>query len=132
LIIGMTYLGLAFERLPLLLAWTVVTGLTFLLFFYMVQIHVSSQRAGSVLGSSIAMPLLFVGGNFFPFEMMPSWMATVGRWTPNGWALIQFKELLYGRADAGSIALAFAGVLALGLILFLIAERRLRKRFAPQ
>lgn len=132
LAIGMTYLGMAYFRLPLLLAWTVATGLNFLLCFYLVQIHVSSQRAGSVLGSSIAMPLLFVGGNFFPFEMMPSWMASVGRWTPNGWALMQFKEMLYGRADAGSIALAFAGVLGLGLILFLIAERRLRKRFAPQ
>jgi ABC-2 type transport system permease protein len=132
LTIGMAYLGLSFGRLPLLLTWTVVTGLTFLLFFYMIQIHVSSQRAGSVLGSSIAMPLLFVGGNFFPFEMMPAWMATVGRWTPNGWALMQFKDFLYGRADANSIALAFAGVVALGLVLFLIAERRLRKKFAPQ
>ena len=84
------------------------------------------------MANAIAMPLLFVGGNFFPFEMMPTWMATVGRWTPNGWALMQFKEMLYGRSDAGSIALAFAGVLGLGLILFLIAERRLRKRFAPQ
>jgi ABC-type multidrug transport system permease subunit len=132
LIIGMGYLGLAFIRLPLLLAWAVATGLTFLLFFYMVQIHVSSQRAGSVLGSSIAMPLLFVGGNFFPFEMMPAWMATLGKWTPNGWALIQFKDILYGRADAGSITLALAGVVVLGLVLFLVAERRLRKRFAPQ
>jgi ABC-type multidrug transport system permease subunit len=132
LIIGMSYLELAFVRLPLLLAWAVATGLTFVLFFYLVQIHVSSQRAGSVLGSSIAMPLLFVGGNFFPFEMMPAWMATLGKWTPNGWALIQFKEILHGRADASSIALALVGVVVLGLVLFLVAERRLRKKFAPQ
>ncbi|CAN5307422.1 hypothetical protein BH10PLA2_BH10PLA2_29770 [soil metagenome] len=132
LIIGMTYLGLAFFRLPLLLAWSVATGLIFLMLFYLVQIHVSSQRAGSLVGNAIAMPLLFVGGNFFPFEFMPAWMAKLGKWTPNGWALAQFKDMLHGKSDSGSIALAFAGVVGFGLVLFLLTERRLRKKFAPQ
>jgi len=129
LVSGMLYLGLPLTKLPLMLAWAVGSGLLFLLLLQLIQLHASSQRAASVLTNSIAMPLLFIGGCFFPFEVMPDWMAAVGRWTPNGWALEHLKNILYGREEVTSLAAAFAAVAVLGAGLFLLSEWRLRRVF---
>ena len=39
---------------------------------------------------------------------MPAWMARIGRWTPNGWALGHLKDILDGRENAMILGLAFA------------------------
>jgi ABC-type multidrug transport system permease subunit len=130
LLAGMLYLGLPLTKLPLLLAWSVCSGLLFLLILQLIQMHASSQRAAGVLTNSIAMPLLFIGGSFFPFEVMPEWMATIGTWTPNGWALAHLKEILSGREVLGRLGAAFAAVITIGSVLFMWSERRLRVVFA--
>jgi ABC-type multidrug transport system permease subunit len=130
LVIGMAYLGLPLIRLPLALVWVVSAGIGFLLFLIVIQLHASSQRAGSVLSNSIVMPLLFMGGSFFPFESMPAWMAAVGRWTPNGWALAHLKDILFGRENSATLAAAWVALALAGTILFLVSERRLRRGFA--
>jgi ABC-2 type transport system permease protein len=127
---GMLYLGLPLAKLPLLLAWAVCSGLVFLLLLQMIQLHASSQRAASVLTNSIAMPLLFLGGSFFPFEAMPDWMAAIGRRTPNGWALEHLKTILYGQEQVTTLAAAFAVTFVIGAGLFVWTEWRLRRVFA--
>jgi len=130
LLAGMIYLSLPLTKLPLLLCWSVCSGLTFLLMLQLIQMYASSQRAGSVLTNSIAMPLLFVGGSFFPFEFMPAWMAAIGRYTPNGWALAKLKDILAGRETVATLALAFAVIAVIGAVLFFLNLRRLRGVFA--
>ena len=130
LLAGMIYLGLPLITLPLLLCWSVCSGLTFLLMLQLIQMYASSQRAASVLTNSIAMPLLFVGGSFFPFEFMPAWMAAIGRFTPNGWALAKLKDILAGRETVATLALAFAAIAVIGAVLFFLNLRRLRGVFA--
>lgn len=127
LVIGQLYYELPLSRLPLAAFWATLSGLTMLLFFIAIQLHCSSQRAGSILTNSVVMPLLFIGGSFFPFEVMPQWMATVGRWTPNGWALAHLKDILFGRESFVSLAVACVGMLLAGTVLLLFGERRLRR-----
>jgi ABC-type multidrug transport system permease subunit len=129
LLAGMLYLGMPLLRLPLVLAWAVFSGVVFVQFLLVLQMLSSSQRAGTVLASSIIMPLLFMGGSFFPFEVMPDWMAGVGRRTPNGWALSRVKEMLFEPVDPVGVGADFAVLLVLGLALFFLGERRLRRVF---
>lgn len=82
-----------------------------------------------MLSNSIVMPLLFLGGSFFPFEAMPAWMAAIGRWTPNGWALTHLTDLLFGRENAVALTMAWAALLVIGAALFLLSEWRLRRVF---
>ena len=70
-----------------------------------------------------------LGGTFFPFEAMPKQMAAIGRWTPNGWLLLQFKAILDGSMGAGRLAVDLAAVALLGALVFLVVARRLRVKF---
>jgi ABC-2 type transport system permease protein len=129
LLAGMLYLKLPLWNLPLALVWSAGSGVVLFLLLVAIQLHASSQRAGSVLTSSLVIPLLFLGGCMFPFEAMPDWMVAIGRWTPNGWALQNLKDILFDRTDAAGLGVAVAGLLAAALTLFLLCERRMRRVF---
>lgn len=75
-------------------------------------------------------PLMMAGGSFFPFEAMPAWMAAIGKFTPNGWALEELKKILLGRAETVSLGTSFIGLLAVIVILFAVSTHRLRSGFA--
>jgi len=130
LALGMFYLALPLSRLPAALAWSVFSGLAFLLLMLLIQLHATSQRAASILTNSIVFPLLMLGGSMFPTEVMPRWMNSVNRFIPNAWALERLKDILFDRADAASLLAAFSGLSALGLVAFLLSMRRLRRAFA--
>jgi ABC-2 type transport system permease protein len=127
--LGMAYLSLPLARLPLALAWGTLSGAVFLNLFILLQMYASSQRAGSVLTNTLVFPLMMLGGSMFPSELMPRWMAAIGAWTPNGWALERLKAILMGRADAMSLAVGFAVLLAAGLLGVTAGAWRMR-RFA--
>lgn len=123
-------LGAQVQNLVPAVLWTTYTGAFFLLLVFLLQLYASSQRAGGVLGSLIMMPLLMLGGSFFPFETMPSGFMRIGRLTPNGWALIQLNGILRADVDWSRLAVTAAGLGAAGAILFLVANRRMAGAFA--
>jgi ABC-2 type transport system permease protein len=109
--------------------WMIFTGAAFYLLLLVVTLLPSTPRAANVLGNLLTFPLAMIGGCFFPFEWMPDWMARIGRLTPNGWAITQFKAILAGSIDAPRLSLAVAGLLAVSALAFLYALRRLRGAF---
>jgi len=115
--------------IPVGLLWATFSGVVFLMGLTLIQLHASSARTAGTLTTMIIFPLLMVGGSFFPFESMPAGLARFGRLTPNGWALTQLKAILWGGVEPGSIAIAFAGLVAVGLVAFWISARRLQRGF---
>ena len=109
--------------------WAALSGLALLMMFTLVQLFATSQKAGGLLSSIVLFPLMFLGGSFFPFEAMPDWLAAIGRWTPNGWALLQFKAILGGGATAASLLPTAAGLMVVLLLAALLAGRHLRGGF---
>jgi ABC-type Na+ efflux pump permease subunit len=130
LLAGMLYLDLPLARLPLALVWSTFAGTVFFVLLGLVQLVASSQRRGTVLAMSFLFPLLMLGGSFFPSELMPAWMAAIGRWTPNGFVLEQLKDILLGREAAAGLARAGAILLACGAAGFALAARRFGGGFA--
>lgn len=118
------YLGIPAVRLPAAWLWCVGSGLGILSVFFAIQLMARNQRAANLLGNMLTFPLLMLGGSFFPFGAMPEWMASMGRLTPNGWALDGLIDVLGGKASPGQVGL---GLLVLGvfaaLFLFLSATR---------
>ncbi len=130
LTLGTAYLGLSFLNLPLAVLWTTFSGTVFLVAMILLQLFASSQRAGSILSSSLVFPLLMIGGSFFPSEVMPAWMATLGAWTPNGMALELLKDILLERHELQALVTTFVAMLVVGTVLFVLSARRLSRTFA--
>jgi ABC-type Na+ efflux pump permease subunit len=126
---GYAYLSLSPRTLLPAAAWSTLSGVALMAMLTMVQLFASSRRMGHTLTMVVIFPLMMVGGSFFPFEAMPGWMAAIGRLTPNGWALEQLKAILTGRAEAGSVAAAGAGLAAVSGLLFRVASWRLGGAF---
>jgi ABC-2 type transport system permease protein len=109
--------------------WAMLAGTVFYLFMLPLSLHASSERGADVLGNLIVFPLALIGGCFMPFEMMPNWMAAIGRVTPNGWAVTQFRAILGGSAEPRSLAIGAACLIAVGAVGFVISVRRMRGAF---
>jgi len=128
--VGLAAGGLLFGlevRNPLLaFVWITLVGGGLLSFFTMIQLLAPSETAGSVMASAITLPLAMLGGSFFPFETMPGWMASIGRLTPNGWALLRLRDIMSGQVDAGLLLVSVAGVIAIVAALGFLAARRIR------
>jgi hypothetical protein len=61
---------------------------------------------------------------------MPAWMANIGRWTPNGLAVANVKQILFGRLDPGTLAIAGLAIGGMAVLAFVFGVRRLRGVFA--
>lgn len=113
-------------RAPVVVVWCTYAGAALLAIFFLLQTLASGRRGGNLLTTLVVFPLLMVGGSFFPFEAMPEWMAAVGRWTPNGLAVVRMKALLFGEPAAAALAGSAAGIGAVGAAAFVLCARRIR------
>ena len=118
--------GMPVSNLPAAALWITFTGTVFYLFFLCIVLQAATQRAANVLNNLIIFPLAMLGGSFFPFEWMPGWMVSIGKLTPNGWALTQFKAILAGGVDMAETARAAGLLTAVAAVAFVLALRRLR------
>jgi len=130
LVAGSYIFGLDLSNLLLGALWAAFSGAFLVLLMIPLQLIASSQRAGSLLTNLVMMPLLMLGGGFFPFELMPDGMAAIGKWTPNGWALSTFKEIVLDQVEPAGLLVSLAGLSLVGGVLFLISTRRLGGAFA--
>lgn len=126
---GAGLFGLEAENPVLALAWLTLAGVVLLALFTVVQLVARSETAGNVLIGAVTLPLAMLGGSFFPFEAMPSWMVAIGKTTPNGYALARLRGVLDGAPETGLLAVSAAGAVLLVAALGLAAARDLR-RFA--
>ncbi len=111
----------------LAILWGGLAGSCMHAIFMLLQALASSERAGSILTSLVAFPLMLAGGTFFPFEAMPDFLATIGRLTPNGWALEQYKAILAGALDLPAFLLTLGGLLLVGGLCLALTARRVRR-----
>lgn len=118
---------LPWATIPLAVFWWTAGGVAVYLLLSLVQMLCTSRRGGSVLTNLLMFPLLMMGGSFFPFEAMPSWMAEAGRLTPNGWILQELKPVILGRTGVLGLAAPFGGLFAAGAVLVFLLRARLRR-----
>ncbi|MAW60794.1 MAG: hypothetical protein CMJ94_08170 [Planctomycetes bacterium] len=118
---------LPWSTLPLAVLWWTAGGLAIYLLLSWVQMLCTSRRGGSILTNLLMFPLLMMGGSFFPFEAMPSWMAEAGRFTPNGWVLQQLKPVILGRTQLLGLGAPLGGLFVAGAVLLVLLRARLRR-----
>ncbi len=127
---GISYVGLPWVRLPLALVWSVAVGVMLTAMMLLLQVSASSRRGASFLTFAVVMPLMMVGGSMFPFEIMPRLLASIGRWTPNGWAVGHLKAILLGTEGLLALAAGFGLMAVFAAALFVPAGIRMHRVFA--
>jgi ABC-2 type transport system permease protein len=114
-------------RVVTAILFAVPAGVTFYLLMQLLVLSVPTERAAHTVSNMVMMPLAMIGGSFFPFEVMPGWLASIGRWTPNGWAVTQLGAILGGKLGPAEAGLAAGYVLLLAALVFVLIARRLRR-----
>jgi ABC-2 type transport system permease protein len=109
--------------------WLAACGGTMYLLLVLLHTFFAHPRGASTISNLVMMPMAMLGGCFFPFEMMPESLSRIGRWMPNGWALLRFKDIIAGQADHAGLALAFGSILCFAVVLLFLVAWRLRWKF---
>ena len=130
LVLGVAMFNAPITRAPIALLWTSFAGAALFCYLMLLQVIATSARGAQLLSSLVVFPLIMIGGSFFPFETMPPWMAEIGRWTPNGLAVTQVKQILFGQLDVRAILTAAAGIGVPAVAAFLWGVRRIAGAFA--
>jgi len=130
LLAGKLVFGVAVEHLAVGAAWLGLTGVVLLLIMTLVQLFASTPRGGHVLTTVIVFPLIMLGGSFFPMEVMPDFLAAIGRLTPNGWSLEVLKHIIGVKPGPVALLPAAGFLAAMAGVLFSLCLLRLRRGFA--
>ncbi|HLK19851.1 MAG TPA: ABC transporter permease [Bryobacteraceae bacterium] len=115
---------LQISNYPLAALWIAISGCGLYLFMMLLQSLASTERVASMLSNFVLLPLTMLGGSFFPFDLMPSTFAKIGRLTPNGWSVSQLRKILDGAAVS---PFAFAGVILFVAGAWLVVAARVRR-----
>ncbi|MCC6921215.1 MAG: ABC transporter permease [Alphaproteobacteria bacterium] len=116
-ILGLIIMGVAWAFVPfhilhpfVMLAFLVVTALTFSLFGFAIGIWADGFDKLQVIPTMIVMPLTFLGGTFYSINMLPGFWRTVALFNPIVYLVNGFRWSFYGIADVTPlISLAFTG-----------------------
>jgi len=127
IVAGRVALGVPMNSVPLAIAWIVISGIALYLLAALIQVFSSEQRAGVILNGFVLFVLSMMGGTFFPFEAMPKWLAAIGQYTPNGFAVLRFKQILSGTLDTNALLANFAVLFAFVTFIFLLFVRRVSR-----
>ena len=130
LLLGFLYHGIGWTHYPVSLLWLVVSGIALFAWFSALQMLFTNQKIAGVVSTLLVFPLLMAGGSFFPLAVMPGWIATIGRASPNGFMAdrltTEVTSIGAGAIDMQSWLIVLAGAVG-GLI---ICGWRLRAGFA--
>ncbi|MBC6936459.1 MAG: ABC transporter permease [Chloroflexi bacterium] len=85
----------------------------------------TEQQAGSVINLVvlIAAPL---GGAWWPLEIVPEWMRTVGHISPIAWAMDAFRSVIFYGGGVESVVTPVLVLLGMTAVLFIVAVSRLK------
>ena len=87
------------------------------------------KTPGQIATAGSAVMLLFglLGGSFFDITMLPKWVQTISKVSPNAWGTEGFLRLARG-GSIGSVLTQVAALLIMGAVLFLAASLWMSKR----
>ncbi len=119
----------------LLAGWALLAAAAFatLGVLFVLALLPKSSRAAQVLTNLVVLPLLMLGGGFFPTEAMPGPIHSLAVHLPSGWVIDRLKDLLLARRGAWEVLLPSVGACAaVGLGFLLLAHRLAPRRFAEE
>jgi ABC-type transport system involved in cytochrome c biogenesis permease component len=130
LTLGFLYHGLTWSKFIPSLVWVTISGVGLFAWFAALQMLFATQKAANLLTSILLFPLLMMGGSFFPLDVLPDWLAAIGRMSPNGFVVDRLTKELTSAAAWTFDAKSWAIVLVMTIGGLGICTWRLQTGFA--
>ena len=130
LLVGFLYHDIVWNKFLPSILWVVVGGVGLFAWFAALQMLFSTINAANLLTSILVFPLLMMGGSFFPLEVLPDWLAAIGRLSPNGYIVDHLTGELTSATSWTFDARAWSTVVAMLLSGLMISVWRLQTGFA--
>ncbi len=106
----------------LMVAYTLcVTALAFCAISFL-----KTERQVLAAAMLLTFTLAPLGGAWWPLEVVPAWMQTIGHLSPIAWAMDGFHSLMYYGGSLATVIRPLVVLLAMGGVLFVVAARRFR------
>ena len=119
---GVTTLTNILPLTLVMMAFTVcMSAIAFLL---ATVVNTDQQASGIMLFASLTLAPL--GGAWWPLEVVPPVMQTIGMLTPVGWAMRGFQEILYYQGGVLDVLTPVAVLLGAGVVIFGLAVMRFK------
>jgi ABC-2 type transport system permease protein len=112
--------------LPALLAVMVSLTLCATALAFAMGTFVRTEMQGAALVNLLGLTLAPLGGAWWPLEIVPEFMRTVGHISPIAWAMDAFHTLLYNQGTFADILLPVGVLLAMAVVFFAVAIARFR------
>jgi len=87
LVLGFAYHDVAWGKFLPSLLWITLSGVGLFAWFAALQMVFPNSKAANLLTTILLFPLLMMGGSFFPLDVLPDWLASIGRLSPNGFVV---------------------------------------------
>jgi ABC-type multidrug transport system permease subunit len=130
MLLGFLYHDITWSKFLPSMLFVVAAGVGFFAWFAALQMLFSTQKGANLLTSILLFPLLMMGGSFFPLDVLPDWLASIGRMSPNGFVADRLTTELTS-ATAWTYDLKSWGiVLAITVSGLAISSWRLKTGFA--
>ena len=101
LITARLFVDFSIEHPVWMIAFLVLTSVTFSLFGFIIGIWADSFQKLQVVPLMIVTPLAFLGGSFYSINMLPPFWQTVALFNPVVYLVSGFRWSFYGVADVG-------------------------------
>lgn len=117
-----TFVGVDFGRSPLaLLSVLAAFVLCITALAFAIAPHVTSDGQANGITNLLGLTLAPLGGAWWPLEIVPSFMRTIGHISPVAWAMDGFHKLIFDNASFSAVLPEIAVLVGAALILFVIA-----------
>jgi ABC-2 type transport system permease protein len=114
---GITIYGMKIAITPMAVAIIVASTALFAGLGLLLTRFSKSEETSNMAISAITLPMMFLGGTFFPLEQMPSYLQTIAGVMPLTYINNGLRDsMIYGNDSAALLCLA--GIVVLGIIFF--------------
>ncbi|MDF2973370.1 MAG: sugar transporter permease, partial [Microvirga sp.] len=101
LITARLFVDFSIEHPLWMIAFLVLTSVTFSLFGFIIGIWADSFQKLQIVPLMIVTPLAFLGGSFYSINMLPPFWQTIALFNPVVYLVSGFRWSFYGVADVG-------------------------------
>jgi ABC-2 type transport system permease protein len=93
---------------------------------FMIGTFITTEMQGAAMLNLLGLTLAPLGGAWWPLEITPPFMQTIGHISPVAWAMNGFHTLLYDQGTLTDVLLPIGVLLAAAGVFFVIAIRRFK------